>query len=52
MDGMVPDYLIWIKVEAEGLNSSFRNVAVRLFRVVNKNHSKSHSRSGFVQLLP
>jgi len=31
MDGMVPDYLIWITVESEGLNSGFRKVAVRLF---------------------
>lgn len=45
MDGMVPDYLIWITLESEGLISGFRKVAVRLFRVVNNNHSKSHSRS-------
>ena len=36
MDGMVPDYLIWIKVESEGLTSGFRKVAVRLFRVFIK----------------
>ena len=41
MDGMVPDYLIWIKVESEGLISGFRKVAVRLFRAVNKNHEAS-----------
>ena len=41
MDGVVPDYLIWIKVESEGLISGFRKVAVRLFRAVNKNHEAS-----------
>ena len=44
MNEMVPVYLIWIKVESQGLTSGFRKVAVRLFRAVNKNHSKSHSR--------
>lgn len=36
MDGMVPDYLIRIKVESESINSSFRKVAVRVFRAFIK----------------
>ena len=36
MDGMVPDYLIRIKVESEFLTSGFRKVAVRLFRAFIK----------------
>lgn len=36
MDGMVPDYLIRIKVESESINSSFRKVAVRIFRAFIK----------------
>ncbi len=41
MDGMVPDYLIRIKVESESLISGFRKVAVRHFEPLLKNHEAS-----------